>query len=70
MAPIDPKTITHYSHLVEVLGEQYDVTVIQLTKTTWMANANYDGCKVVVKGRSQNNALKNWGERIIAKMKT
>jgi hypothetical protein len=49
-------------HIVKVWDEQFEITVVQKSKSVWIAVGTYMGKAVEVQGRSESSAVAHWRE--------
>ena len=49
-------------HIVKVWDEQFEITVVQKSKSVWIAAGTYMGKTVEVQGRSEGSAAAHWRE--------
>ena len=49
-------------HIVDVWDEPQKVTLYQKSKSVWVAIGQYMGERIVVKGRSETQAIGQWRE--------
>lgn len=49
-------------HIVRVWDKQLEITVVQKSKSVWIAVGTYMGKRVEAQGRSEGSAMANWRE--------
>jgi hypothetical protein len=49
-------------YIVRVWDEQFEITVVQKSKSVWIAVGTYMGKTVEVQGRSERSAMAHWRE--------
>jgi hypothetical protein len=50
------------THIVRVWDEQFEITLVQKSKSVWIAVGTYMGKTVEVQGRSESSAVAHWRE--------
>jgi hypothetical protein len=50
------------NHIVQVWGKPYTITIVQQSKSVWIAVGDYMGDRLEAQGRSESTAAKRWAE--------